>query len=163
MAEPQTPPPLPSSLPVLPLRRTAAFPLTLQPLAVNRPASIESVNTALTTDRMLLLVLQKNDAEEPDPAQLEDIGTICIVRQMARAEHGLNIIFEGVARVRVLTVSRTGTTIQATVEPRPERIEPGVETDAYERRIRELAEKAVTLATGASAEVRQLVVGRRMD
>ena len=158
MPEPQTPP-IPSSLPVLPLRRTVAFPLTLQPLAVNRPASIESVNKALTTDRMLLLVVQKDDADEPDPAQLESVGTICIVRQMARAEHGLNIIFEGVARVRVLTVSKTGTTIVANVEPLPERLEKDVETEAYERRIRELAEKAVGLATGASAEVRQIVLG----
>ncbi|HUU33874.1 MAG TPA: endopeptidase La [Vicinamibacterales bacterium] len=162
MAEPTTPPPtppLPSSLPVLPLRRVVAFPLTLQPLAVNRPASVESVNTALTTDRMLLLVLQKADSEEPDPDQLEAVGTICIVRQMARAEHGLNIIFEGVARVRVVTVTKTGTTIRAEVEPLPERVETGVETEAYERRIRELAERAVTLAAGASAEVRQLVLG----
>ncbi|MEZ5294129.1 MAG: endopeptidase La [Vicinamibacterales bacterium] len=159
MTDAKTPAPLPTSLPVLPLRRTVAFPLTLQPLAVNRPASIESVNTALTTDRMLLLVVQKNDAEEPDPDALESVGTICVVRQMARAEHGLNIIFEGLSRVRVLTVSKTGTTIQATVEPMPERIESGVETEAYERRIRELAERAVTLATGASAEVRQIVLG----
>ncbi len=159
MAEPQTPAPLPSSLPVLPLRRTVAFPLTLQPLAVNRPASVESVNTALTTDRMLLLVLQKTDSEEPDPDQLEDVGTICIVRQMARADHGLNIIFEGVARVRVVTVSKTGTTILANIEPMPERLDADVETEAYERRIRELAERAVTLAAGASSDVRQLVLG----
>ena len=51
MPEPQTPP-IPSSLPVLPLRRTVAFPLTLQPLAVNRPASIESVNRFGISDRV---------------------------------------------------------------------------------------------------------------
>jgi ATP-dependent Lon protease len=126
---------------------------------VNRPASVESVNAALGSDRMLLLVLQTTDADEADPSQLEAIGTICIVRQMARAEHGLNIIFEGVARVAVKTVSRSGNAMRAEVEPLPERLDTGVETEAYERRIRELAEKAVTLATGASAEVRQLVLG----
>ncbi|MFN7977657.1 MAG: endopeptidase La [Vicinamibacterales bacterium] len=144
---------------MLPLRRTVAFPLTLQPLAVNRPASIESVNTALTTDRMLLLVLQTNDADEPDPAALESIGTVCIVRQMARADHGLNIIFEGIARVKVTTVSKTDHTIRASVEPLPEQRETGVETEAYVRRIREMAEKAAGLVAGASAEVRQLVLG----
>ena len=158
MAEPQTPP-LPTSLPVLPLRRTVAFPQTLQPLAVNRPASVESVNAALAADRMLLLVLQTTDAEEADPTQLESVGTIGVVRQMARAEHGLNIIFEGVARVQVKTVTLTGTSMRAEVEPLPERLDSDVETEAYERRIRELAEKAVALATGASSEVRQLVLG----
>ena len=56
-------------------------------------------------------------------------------------------------------MSKTGTTMRANVEPMPERLEAGVETEAYERRIRELAERAVSLATGASAEVRQLVLG----
>ena len=46
MAEPTTPQ-LPSELPVLPIRRTVAFPLTLQPLAVNRSVSVETVNRAL--------------------------------------------------------------------------------------------------------------------
>src|SRR6185369_3910725 len=64
MAE-STPPTLPSELPVLPLRRTVAFPLTLQPLAVNRPVSIETVNRALSTDRLVLLVLQRSDADDP--------------------------------------------------------------------------------------------------
>ena len=64
MAEP-TPPTLPSELPVLPLRRTVAFPLTLQPLAVNRPVSIETVNRALGSDRMVLLLLQHSDADDP--------------------------------------------------------------------------------------------------
>ena len=66
MADP-TPPPLPSELPVLPLRLTVAFPLTLQPLAVNRPVSIETVNRALGSDRLILLVLQDNDKEDPGP------------------------------------------------------------------------------------------------
>ena len=61
MAEPTTPQ-LPSELPVLPIRRTVAFPLTLQPLAVNRSVSVETVNRALASDRLVLLLLQDNDA-----------------------------------------------------------------------------------------------------
>ena len=76
MAE-STQPPLPSELPVLPLRRTVAFPLTLQPLAVNRAVSIETVNRALAADRMILLLLQENDEDEEDDekeAWTEEIG-----------------------------------------------------------------------------------------
>src|ERR1019366_8721694 len=39
----------PSELPVIPLRQTVVFPLTLQPLAINRALSIESVNRALVS------------------------------------------------------------------------------------------------------------------
>src|SRR6266705_2639171 len=80
MAEP-TPPTLPSELPVLPLRRTVAFPLTLQPLAVNRPVSIESVNRALGSDRLVLLVLQHSEADDPAPEDVHRVGTVGIVRQ----------------------------------------------------------------------------------
>ena len=81
------------------------FPLTLQPLAVNRPMSVEAVNTALAGDRLVLLVLQKGDDEEPSADALHDVGTIGIVRQMARGPQGLNIIVEGMARARVETVA----------------------------------------------------------
>ena len=78
MSEPTpTPPPtLPSELPVLPLRRSVVFPLTLQPLAVNRPLSIESVNRALGGDRMVLLLLQATTTTTPGPDDLHRVGTV---------------------------------------------------------------------------------------
>jgi len=159
MSDDAPPPPLPTDLPVLPLRRTVVFPLTLQPLAVNRPASVEAIHAALGTDRMILLVQQRDEAEDPGPEALHAVGTIGLVRQMARAASGLNVIVEGVARVSVDLVTRTGTTLRATVTPRPEAVEKTVETDAYVRRIRELVEQALALTTGLSQEVRQMVLG----
>ena len=67
-----TTPPLPPELPVLPLRGTVAFPLSVQPLAVNRPVSVESVNRALAGDRMLLLVLQDGGARRSGPRPGEE-------------------------------------------------------------------------------------------
>ena len=52
---PDQPREYPSELPVLALRDTVVFPLTLQPLAITRPISIESVNRALAGDRLLFL------------------------------------------------------------------------------------------------------------
>src|SRR5687768_16201253 len=116
-----TPPSLPSELPVLPLRRTVAFPLTLQPLAVNRPVSIESVNRALGGDRLILLLLQENDQDDPAPEDLRRVGTVGIVRQMAKMGGGINIIVEGIARVRADVITRTGTSMRAQITPMPER------------------------------------------
>ena len=57
----------PSELPVLALRETVVFPLTLQPLAITRPLSIESVNRALAGDRLLFLTLQTTEGESRSP------------------------------------------------------------------------------------------------
>ena len=157
MAEP-TPPALPSELPVLPLRRTVGFPLTLQPLAVNRPVSIESVNRALGSDRLVLMLLQDNDIEDPAPDDLRRIGTVGIIRQMAKTAGGVNIIMEGVTRARAEVVTRSGTTMRAQIIPLPEKYERTIEVEAHVRRIQELIDKALALATGLSEELRAVVM-----
>jgi endopeptidase La len=153
-----TPPALPSELPVLPLRRTVGFPLTLQPLAVNRPVSIESVNRALGSDRLVLMLLQDNDVDDPSPEDLRRVGTVGIIRQMAKTGTGINIIMEGVARARASVVSRSGTTMRAQVEALPEKYERTIEVEAHVRRIQELIDKALSLAAGLSEELRGVVM-----
>ena len=157
MADP-TPPTLPSELPVLPLRRTVAFPLTLQPLAVNRPVSMESVNRALAGDRLILLLLQENDNDDPQPQDLYRVGTVGVIRQMAKAGGGLNIIIEGIARVRADAVSRTEAAMRAQIVPLPETVERTIEVDAHVRRIQELVDRALSLAAGLSEELRNVVM-----
>jgi len=152
------PPTLPTELPVLPLRRTVAFPLTLQPLAVNRPVSVESVNRALGADRLVLLLLQQTDSDDPTPNDLVRVGTVGVIRQMAKSGGGLNIIIEGVARVRAEVVARTGTSMRAQIASLPETVERTIEIEAHVRRLQELIEKALSLATGLSEELRTVVL-----
>jgi ATP-dependent Lon protease len=157
LAEP-THPTLPSELPVLPLRRTVTFPLTLQPLAVNRAVSIETVNRALAENRLILFLLQENDEEDPGPEDVRRVGTVGMIRQMQKVGGGINIIIEGVARVRADVVTRTGTSMRAKITPLPERFERTIEVDAHVRRIQELIDKALSLATGLAEELRGVVM-----
>src|SRR5712692_11321038 len=91
----------PSELPLLALRETVVLPLTLQPLAIDRPISLEAVNRALAGDRLLFLVLQTNDKDDPEPSDLRTIGTIATVRQMARMPSGgVHVIVDGLTRAR---------------------------------------------------------------
>jgi endopeptidase La len=157
MAEPTTPQ-LPSDLPVLPLRRTVAFPLTLQPLAVNRSVSIETVNRALASDRLVLLLLQDNDEDDPGPEDVKRVGTVGMIRQMAKVANGINVVIEGMERVRADVVTRTGTSMRAQITPMPEVTERTIDVDAHVRRIQELIEKALSISTGLSEELRGVVM-----
>jgi ATP-dependent Lon protease len=132
--------------------------LTLQPLAVNRPVSIESVNRALSTDRLVLMLLQDNDVEDPGPDHLRRVGTVGIIRQMAKTSAGINIIMEGVARAGATVVTRTATSMRAQVEALPEKYERTIEVEAHVRRIQDLIDKALSLATGLSEELRAVVM-----
>ena len=150
----------PSELPVLALRQTVVFPLTLQPLAVNRPISIGAVNAALAADRLLFLTLQKGDREDPEPDDLHRVGTIAAIRQMAKAPTGgIHVIVEGLMRARAESMARSEVSLRASVVPVPEKADRTLEADAYVRRIQELVDRALTLSSGLSQELRGLVMG----
>ncbi|HMF97045.1 MAG TPA: endopeptidase La [Vicinamibacterales bacterium] len=149
----------PSELPVLALRQTVVFPLTLQPLAINRAMSIESVNRALGGDRLLFMTLQNNDQDEPDAADLRTIGSVGAIRQMAKVANGVHVIVEGLMRARIDLVTRSGLSLRATVSAAADVVERTIEVDAYVRRLHELIDRALSLASGLSQELRGLVAG----
>jgi ATP-dependent Lon protease len=129
----------PSELPVLALRQTVVFPLTLQPLSINRPLSVESINRALAGDRLVFLALQHTDAEEPERGDLRTIGTIGAIRQMAKVPNGgIHVIVEGLQRARSNTATKSGVSLRAIVSPAPDVIDKSLEVDACVRRLHEL-------------------------
>ncbi len=156
-AEPS--PAYPPELPVLALRQTVVFPFTVQPLAVNRPVSIDAVNRALTGDRLLFLTLQKTESDDPAPQDLQTLGTIGILRQMAKVPTGgMQILVEGLTRARAQAISRTENQMRATITSAPDRAESSLEIDAYVRRLRDLIDRAMALATGLSQELRGVIM-----
>src|SRR6185503_19785183 len=119
---------------------------------------IESVNRAMATDRLVLLLVQENDEEDPGPNDVRKVGTVGMIRQMAKVANGINIIIEGVARVRADLVTRSGTSMRSQITPMPEVTERTIEVDAHVRRIQELIEKALSVSTGLSEELRGVVM-----
>ncbi|HEX9369033.1 MAG TPA: endopeptidase La [Vicinamibacterales bacterium] len=157
MAETTQTPPLPNELPVVPLRGAVVLPMTVAPLGVSRPLSVEAVNKALAGDRMVLLLLQKNDHDDPAPDDLHRIGTVAIVRQMAKGQGGMRVLVEGVARARAEFLHTEKNHLTALIKPLPEPSQRSLEIDAHVRRLQELVDRALSLATGLSPDIRTLV------
>src|SRR5215203_4230969 len=157
MAEAPPFPQLPAELPVVPLRGAVVLPLTVAPLGVNRAMSVEAVNRALAGDRMVLLLLQKNDADDPSVDDLYRVGTVAVVRQMAKAQTGMRVLVEGIVRVRAEFLTNERGALRALLKPLPEKSDRTIEIDARVRRLQELVDRALALATGLSPDVKALV------
>ncbi len=157
MAETTQTPPLPNELPVVPLRGAVVLPLTVAPLGVSRPLSVEAVNRALAGDRMVLLLLQTSETDEPGLEDLHRTGTVAIIRQMAKGQGGMRVLVEGVARARAEFLQNEKGHLTALIKPLPESSERSLEIDAHVRRLQELVDRALSLATGLSPDVRTLV------
>src|SRR5688572_9596848 len=157
MADAPQSPPLPSELPVVPLRGSVVLPMTVAPLGVSRALSSEAINRALAGDRMVLLLLQKNDSDEPGPDDLYRVGTVEIVRHMAKAPNGMRVLVEGITRVRAEFLQTDKGFMRALLKPLPEVSERSIEIDARVRHLQELVDRALSLATGLSPDVKALV------
>ena len=153
-----TAPSLPAELPVVPLRETVVLPMTVAPLGVGRSISVEAINRALAGDRMVLLLLQRGESEEPSADDLHRVGTVAIIRQMAKAPTGMRVLVEGVARARAEFLQNDRGFIRALLKPLPEPAERSIDIDARVRRLQELVDRALSLATGLSPDIKTLVM-----
>ncbi len=121
--------------------------------------SVEAVNRALAGDRMILTLLQTTDTDEPGPDDLHKVGTVCIIRQMAKAPTGMRVLVEGIARARAEFLQVERGVLQALVKPLREPAERTVGVDARVRHLQELVDRALSLATGLSPDIKALVTG----
>src|SRR6476620_3424167 len=116
-------------VPVLPLRDVVVFPYVVIPLLVGRPASLAAIDSAAETDKLILLVAQKEgETQEPGAADLHRVGVIGRVLQVARLTNGsTRVLVEGFARPKITRYISGGPFMRAVTEPL-EWVEPAPET-----------------------------------
>jgi ATP-dependent Lon protease len=143
------------SYPVLPLRDIVVFPHMIVPLFVAREKSIRALEEVTKTDRLILLVTQKN-AGDDDPATdaIYDIGTLASVLQLLKLPDGtVKVLVEGVARAKVRRYTRTDDFYEADSEARAEDLGSPVEIEALGRSVVAEFESYVKLNKRVSSEV----------
>jgi len=87
-------------LPLLPLRDVVVYPHMVIPLFVGREKSIEALESAMAGDKQILLLAQKNPADD-DPAEdaLYRVGTVATVLQLLKLPDGtVKVLVEGEQR-----------------------------------------------------------------
>ena len=112
-------PPTPIDLPLLPLRDVVVFPHMVIPLFVGRPKSIKALELAMESDRRIMLVAQKTAAkDEPQVADMFDVGCISTILQMLKLPDGtVKVLVEGQQRALVASIDDGETHFTATVNP----------------------------------------------
>ncbi len=105
------------SLNVLPLKDLVFFPHMVVPLIVGRPQSIESVERAMRSDRMIFLVAQKDPTIEDVTARdLYRFGVLGRILQIVRLPNNLlKVLVEGLVRGAVLSYRRQKGIIRTTI------------------------------------------------
>ncbi|ASI96943.1 MULTISPECIES: endopeptidase La [Vibrio] len=90
-------------IPVLPLRDVVVYPHMVIPLFVGREKSISCLETAMETNKQVLLVAQKQaDTDEPSVDDLFEVGTVATILQLLKLPDGtVKVLVEGQQRAKI--------------------------------------------------------------
>jgi len=92
-----------ATIPVLPLRDVVVYPHMVIPLFVGREKSIRALDTAMQSDKRILLVAQRSaDVDDPQVEDIHSIGTLSTILQLLKLPDGtVKVLVEGAERARI--------------------------------------------------------------
>lgn len=147
---------LPGELPILALRGTVVYPLTIMPLIVNQVQSIKLVHDVLISPlRVVGLVSMRNpEIENPSPQDIYTFGTAAIIMRLLHTpDNSARLIVQGLERIKIKDFTHTDPYLMASIEPATEKIKKIKETEALKRNTVALLNKLVPLSPNLSDEL----------
>ncbi|MDC6448479.1 LON peptidase substrate-binding domain-containing protein, partial [Alphaproteobacteria bacterium] len=94
------------SIPLLPLRDIVVFPGMVAPLFVGRKQSVNALNNAMTSDKRIFLISQKDsEVDKPNFENLYKCGTVAKVLQLLKLPDGtIKVLVEGIERANLKSI-----------------------------------------------------------
>jgi ATP-dependent Lon protease len=140
---------VPDVIPVLPVRDMVMYPSVILPLFVGRDMSINAVEKALSKDRLILVVAQKDlTDEDPLPSRIYSIGVVSQIMRMLRLPDGrVKVLIQGIKKARIEEYIQEIPTFLARISTIEEPIitEITTEIEGLMRYVKEEMEKVVSM------------------
>src|SRR5262245_23143289 len=134
--------------PVLPIKSSVLFPGLFLPLSVGRSTTRAAVDAALATEDKTLVVVAQRDVNTDAPT-LDDVyavGTVAVIKKMARSPEGMELLVQGTSRVRLLAATQTDPYLRVAVQTLPPPLGGGEQVEALHRAVLDAARKVIELA-----------------
>ncbi len=140
---------IPEELPMMAVRDVVVFNYMIIPLFVGRTTSVEAVNEALSKDKLLMLVPQKDATlEDPGAEDLYDVGMVSIIMRTLKLPDGrLKVLVQALSKAKIKEYVQESPyfTVKVDVIEEPDVKEISVGTEALMRTVREQTEKVMSL------------------
>ena len=146
----------PVIVPLLPMREEIVFPGTTAPFFVGRKSSMDALDRALSGDREIFVVTQRDSSvENPKESDLYEIGVLGSVLQVMKLPNGtVKALFEGSSRGKLLATKLDEKEYLAQVEPVEE-----IEMEFNQSNLEDMAKKVRDLFK-KYADQRKLKLGK---
>ena len=145
---------------ILPLRNSVLFPHAVMPISVGRRKTLALIENALEKDVAIAVVSQKEAAvDDPEPEDLYTIGTKARILKAIRVGGGnINLIIQGLGRVRVERFVEREPFLAAEVVHLPAIRDRGLEVEALARNLALQFRKLVEIHPNLSGDISELTL-----
>jgi len=152
---------IPESLPMMAVRDVVIFNYMIIPLFVGRPGSIEAVNDGLNSNKLLMLVTQKDPTkDEPEEKDLYQVGMVSMIMRTLKLPDGrLKVLVQALAKAKIRSFQQKKPFYRVEIDliEEPEPPEITVEVEALMRTVREHAEKIMSLRGLLSSDLMMII------
>jgi ATP-dependent Lon protease len=150
---------LPGVFGILPLRNSVLFPQTVMPISVGREKTLRLIDDAIKDSKPIAVVSQKDPAtDDPEPDAMYRFGTAArILKAIRIGGNNVNLIIQGVSRVRVVRWIQTTPFLTAEFERFVETRETGIEVEALARNLTNQFQRLVAIHPNLSGELGEMV------
>ncbi|MEJ2252932.1 MAG: LON peptidase substrate-binding domain-containing protein, partial [Nitrospirota bacterium] len=156
---------IPDVLPVLPVRDIVVFPYMILPLFVGREMSIKAIDEALSGNRMIMLLTQRDPGlENPTAEDLYRVGVVGLIMRMLKLPDGrIKVLVQGLSKASVKEFRQEEPYYTAEIEKIEEKpvAEVPLELEAMVRTVKEQMDKAVNLGKSILPDI--MVVIENLD
>jgi len=151
---------VPNEIGVLPLRNSVLFPHAIMPISVGRRKTLNLLDDVVRDSKLIAVVSQRNPADDdPDPADMYRVGTVArILKVVKLSGNNVNLIIQGLKRVRVERFIATEPFVKASVVSLEEIVEHGVELEALVRSLVDGFQRLVRVSQNISSDLGEMVL-----
>lgn len=124
-----------NQLPVLPLRDVVIYPNMVIPLFVGRDKSIDALQAAMSNNKHIMLVAQRDPTiEGPGADDLYNVGAVAVILQLLKLPDGtMKVLVEGLDRAKIVNYTQTDPYLSAEIEIMPSNKGEDIETEVLSR------------------------------
>ena len=150
---------IPKELAILPLKGTVIYPGLAVPLIIGRERSIQLIDDALGSDKMIGVVTQKDPkVQDPAPEEMFAIGTAASILKMVRvSERDIRVVVQGVARIKIERYIESDPYYIARVSHLEEDYIEGITIEALITNVKDVFRKVVELSPQVPSEIMGMI------
>lgn len=151
---------IPKEIGVLPLRNSVLFPHAIMPISVGRRKTLNLLDDVVRESKLIAVVSQRNPTDDdPEPNGLYRVGTVArILKVVKLSGNNVNLIIQGIRRVRVDRFISTEPFVKAAITPVDDVHDKTVELEALVRSLVDQFQQLVQVSQNISSDLGEMVL-----